>query len=129
MTSLVGIKVLVVEDEGAIAMMIEEMLEELGCEVVASVARLATALDVARSVEADLAMLDVNLAGQFVFPVAEVLRDRAIPFIFSTGYGASRIPAEFSECPILHKPFSESELRQKITLVASEAKRPKRSLP
>lgn len=128
MTSFVGIKVLVVEDEGAVAMMIEEMLEELGCEVVASVARLATALDVARSMEVDLAMLDVNLAGQLVFPVAEVLRARNIPFIFSTGYGASRIPDEFSGCGILHKPFSESELRQKITLTLPEAKRQQRSL-
>lgn len=117
MTCLNGIRVLVVEDEGAVAMLIEEMLEALGCVVVASVARLAKASDVARSIEVDLAMLDVNLAGQLVFPVAEILRDRNIPFFFSTGYGASGLPGEFAQRPVLHKPFSQSDLESKIAVV------------
>lgn len=116
MTPFVGIRVLVVEDEGAVAMLIEEMLEESGCEVVASVARLGTACAVASTAEIDLAMLDVNLAGELVFPVAEILRDRNIPFVFSTGYGASGIPSEFSQCHVLHKPFSDSDLQEKIAL-------------
>lgn len=114
MTPFAGIRVLVVEDEGAIAMMIEEMLEEVGCEVVASVARLAAALEIASVVEVDLAILDVNLAGERIFPVAEILRQRGIPFLFSTGYGASGLPGEFAQCPVLHKPFSQSDLQQKV---------------
>ncbi|MBT2338428.1 MULTISPECIES: response regulator [Pseudomonas] len=117
MTPFPGTRVLVVEDEGAIAMLIEEMLEDLECTVVASVARLAAALEHARSVEVDLAILDVNLAGERVFPVAEILRERNIPFLFSTGYGASGIPDEFAGIPVLHKPFSEGELQQKVGLV------------
>lgn len=116
MTPFAGVRVLVVEDEGAIAMMIEEMLEELGCEVVASVARLVTALEIASSAEVDLAILDVNLAGELIFPVADILRDRGIPFLFSTGYGASGLPSEFAQHPVLHKPFSQSDLQHKVAL-------------
>lgn len=114
MPSLNGIRVLVVEDEGTVAMMIEEMLTDLGCVVVASVARLAKAADIASSIEADLALLDVNIAGQLVFPVAEILRDRKIPFLFSTGYGASGLQAEFAHHPVLHKPFSLKDLEMEI---------------
>ncbi|WP_434647615.1 response regulator [Pseudomonas sp. D1-2] len=120
MTIFAGIKVLLVEDEGAVAMLIEEMLEEQGCEVVASIPRLAMAREAAGTVEVDLAILDVNLAGERVFPVAEILRDRKIPFLFSTGYGASGLPAEFAQCPVLHKPFSENELQRKIALTLQE---------
>ncbi|WP_411380295.1 response regulator [Pseudomonas sp. MPB26] len=116
MTSFTGIRVLLVEDEGAIAMLIEEMLEDMGCTVVASVAQLAKALQVADAVDVDVAILDVNLAGERVFPAARVLRARNIPFLFSTGYGASGLPAEFVDCPVLHKPFAEADLRLKIAL-------------
>lgn len=116
MISLNGIRVLVVEDEGTVAMLIEEMLEDLGCVVVESVARLAKARDVARTIEVDLAMLDVNLAGQLVFPVAEILRGRNIPILFSTGYGASGLQGEFALLPVLHKPFSQSALEAQIAV-------------
>lgn len=116
MTSFTGLRVLLVEDEGAIAMLIEEMLEDLGCTVVASVAQLAKALQVANVVDVDLAILDVNLAGERVFPAARILRARNIPFLFSTGYGVSGLPAEFADCPVLHKPFAETDLQLKIAL-------------
>jgi CheY-like chemotaxis protein len=116
-TRFSGIKVLVVEDEGVIAMMIEDMLEELGCEVVASVAGFAQAREIAARAEIDLAMLDVNVAGQLVFPVAEILRDRRIPMLFSTGYGASGLPTEFQNYLLLTKPFSRTELQQKMALM------------
>lgn len=119
MTPFAGIRVLVVEDESAIAMMIEDMLQELGCEVVASVARLTTAREIASVVEVDLAILDVNLAGERIFPVAEILRDRGIPFLFSTGYGASGLPSEFAQCPVLHKPFSQSDFQKIVALTLS----------
>jgi DNA-binding response OmpR family regulator len=116
MTMLTGLRVLVIEDEGLVALMIEDMLVELGCEVVGSIAELSRACEAASAADIDLAMLDVNLAGKPVFPVAEILRDRAIPFLFSTGYGASGLPSEFADHEVLHKPYSNSELRQKIEL-------------
>lgn len=116
MICLDGIRVLVVEDEGTVAMLIEEMLEDLGCVVVESVAQLAKASDVARTIDVDLAMLDVNLAGQLVFPVAEILRHRNIPILFSTGYGVSGLQGEFALLPVLHKPFSQSDLEAKIAV-------------
>lgn len=97
-------------------MLIEEMLEDLGCFVVQSVARLAKARDVARTIDVDLAMLDVNLAGELVFPVAEILRDRQIPILFSTGYGVSGLQGEFASLPVLHKPFSQSALQAKLAV-------------
>ncbi|WP_434559759.1 response regulator [Pseudomonas sp. R1-6] len=116
MNALNGIRVLVVEDEGAVAMLIEDMLEDFGCVVVASVAQLGKACDVARSIEVDLAMLDVNLAGQLVFPVAEILRDREIPFLFSSGYGRAALQGEFALRPVLQKPFSQEELKERIAV-------------
>jgi CheY-like chemotaxis protein len=114
MTGLAGLRVLVVEDEGSVAMMIEDMLEELGYEIAASLARLADACRVAAKAEIDLAVLDVNLGGQQIFPVAKILHDRQIPFVFSTGYGASGIPHEYSGHPVLGKPFSKRDLQQTI---------------
>jgi CheY-like chemotaxis protein len=117
MTECSGVKVLVVEDEGLVAMMIERMLEDLGCEVVASVAHISKAMVVAGEADIDLALLDVNVAGAPVFPIADILRARGIPFIFSTGYGASGLPREFSGHQVMSKPFCEDELRQKMALM------------
>ena len=95
-----------IEDEGSIALLIEDLLAELGCVVVASVARLAKAREWAASEAFDFAVLDVNLAGEPVFPAACILSSRGIPFLFSTGYGDSRIPEEFSHYPVVTKPFT-----------------------
>jgi CheY-like chemotaxis protein len=114
MAELVGLRVLVVEDEAPVALMIEDMLEEAGCTIAGSVARLADALKIAATVEIDLALLDVNLAGQSVFPVADILRGRRIPLVFSTGYGARGLPSQYAGFPVLGKPFSANQLRQTI---------------
>ena len=127
MTDLSAIRVLVVEDEAAVAMMIEDMLEELGCIVVASVGQVARACEAAATAKIDLALLDVNLNGQLVFPVAGILRDRQIPFVFSTGYGARGVPAEFSDYGVLGKPFSQVELRQSIVSAMESAVRSRNS--
>lgn len=121
MTPFAGVRVLLVEDEGTIALLIEEMLEVFGCAVVASVARFAQALDAAATVQVDLAILDVNLAGERVFPVADILRSRDIPLLFSTGYGPSGVPAEYAGYPVLRKPFSESQLQHCIALALKGA--------
>jgi CheY-like chemotaxis protein len=116
MAELAGLRVLVVEDEGMVALLIEGMLEELGCEVVASAASLAKAEAAAKHEEIDFALLDVNLDGQQVFPVAEILRTRGVPFVFSTGYGRSALLEGFKEYHVLNKPFAIEELRQKLYL-------------
>jgi CheY-like chemotaxis protein len=114
MTELSGLKALVVEDEGGVALLIESMLTELGCEIAASVAHLADACRIAATAPIDLAVLDVNLAGRPVYPVAQILRDRQIPFVFSTGYGASGLPDEFKSHPVLGKPFTLVELQRQL---------------
>jgi CheY-like chemotaxis protein len=114
MNALRGLKVLVVEDEGSVALLIEDMLQELGCEVVASVARLNPACEIAAFADLDLALLDVNLAGTLVFPVARILQERRVSFVFSTGYGASGLPDEFRNHVTVSKPFSIEDLARAI---------------
>jgi CheY-like chemotaxis protein len=116
MTELVGLRVLVVEDEGMVALLIEGMLEQLGCEVVASAASLEQAQAAATQEEIDLALLDVNVNGRLVFPVAEILSNRQVPFVFSTGYGLSGLPEAYREHQVLNKPFGIEDLAQKVRL-------------
>ena len=121
MAELAGLRALVVEDEGGVALLIEAMLEELGCEVALSVATLPKALTAASSESFDFAVLDVNLDGQLVFPVAEVLRNRQLPFVFSTGYGRVGVPETFKDCEVLSKPFAIRDLERKLRLALQKA--------
>lgn len=114
---------MLVEDEGGVALLLEDMLEELGCEVVASVARISRAMDAARSQSFDFAILDVNLAGETSFDLARLLLDRGTPFVFSTGYGASGLPADLASCPVLSKPFTLDSLHRKIREAMANAGR------
>jgi len=107
---LANLRVLVVEDESIVAMMIEEFLIELGCIVVGSAARLGQALELARSVEVDLAVLDLNLAGEMSYPVAELLRARGVPVIFATGYGSDGLSERFNDARVLPKPYNMLQL-------------------
>jgi CheY-like chemotaxis protein len=116
MVELAGLRALVVEDEGSVALLIESMLEELGCEVAASVSTLAKGLSAAAAEEFDFAVLDVNLDGQPVFPVAEALQRRGLPFVFSTGYGRIGVPETFKECEVLSKPFTIQDFERKLLL-------------
>ena len=113
---LVGTRVLVVEDEALISMMLEDYLLEIGCRVVGTAGRLEEALEMARRVSMDVAVLDVNLAGKVSYPVAEVLRGRNIPFLFATGYGTAGLPVGLRGTPILSKPFLLDQLEKALSV-------------
>jgi CheY-like chemotaxis protein len=100
-----GTRVLVVEDEAMIRMLLEDMLGELGCILAREAARMDEALEAARTAEFDVALLDLNLNGQNTGPVAEVLAARGVPFVFATGYGEQGLPEAFRDRPALKKPF------------------------
>lgn len=104
------LRILIVEDEMLVAMNIEDMLLDLGHEVAGLASRLEPALSLAREGEFDLAMLDVNLAGETSFPVAHILAGRGIPFLFATGYGVKGVAEEYRGRPVLQKPFHARDL-------------------
>jgi CheY-like chemotaxis protein len=108
---LYGLRVLVVEDESLVAMLIEEYLAELGCAVAYSARRVGKAVEALGRCEFDAAVLDVNVAGESVLPVAALLDERKIPFIFASGYGAKGVDSRWADRPVLQKPFSPDELR------------------
>ena len=114
MSEVVGRRVLLVEDEGGVALLLEDMLEELGWEIAASVARVPRAMDAVRAQSFDLAILDVNVAGETSFDLARILLGRGTPLVFSTGYGASGLPADLASCPVLSKPFTRDKLQRAI---------------
>jgi CheY-like chemotaxis protein len=105
-------RVLIVEDEVMIRILLEGMLRTLGYTVAAQAGRVEEALEVANNVDVDLALLDVNLNGQSVLPVADVLSARGTPFVFVTGYGAGGIPEAYRDRPTLKKPFQMNGLRR-----------------
>jgi len=109
-----GTRVLIVEDDAIIAMMVEDMLIDVGCEIVATAARLDVAIEKARTLSFDIAVLDVNLDGQETFPVAEVLADRGLPFVFATGYGAHITAGRFTDAPTLQKPYESLALENAL---------------
>jgi|SRR6185312_2053826 len=115
-----GLRVLVVEDEMLVALLLQEMLAVFGCAVVGPVGRLQKAIDMAKREALDLAILDVNINGREVYPVAEVLAARGIPFVFATGYGKGGLRPTYRDCPTLQKPFREYELRMAVESVTSE---------
>ena len=106
---------LVVEDEVLVAMLIEDMLTELGFEVLGPAMRLDAALKMAREEAFDLAVLDVNLANEQSFPVAHLLQERGIPFFFATGYGLRGPDERFKEVMTLQKPFEPHQLADAIS--------------
>jgi CheY-like chemotaxis protein len=110
--------VLVVEDEMMIRMLLEDMLGDLGYAVAGAAGGLDEALSLARDIELDVAILDVNLNGNPVYPVAEVLAGRGVPFIFSTGYGEQGLPDGYRDCPLLQKPFQIENLQRALEVVA-----------
>lgn len=114
---LAGRRLLIVEDEAMVAMLLEDMLCGLGCvvvEVAGSVARGLASVDASRL---DAAVLDVNLGGEKVYPVAEKLAAAGVPFIFATGYGLAGIAPAFAGVPALAKPYSAQALKTALLSV------------
>ncbi|WP_370868373.1 response regulator [Phenylobacterium sp.] len=107
---LAGLRVLVVEDEMMVSMLIEDMLSDLGCKVIGPASRLEEAIELVGSSELDCAVLDVNLGGQPIFPLADILREKGAPFAFATGYGDAGLRDVDKGTPVLQKPFRESDL-------------------
>ena len=114
MAEFAELRVLLVEDEGGVALLLEAMLEELGCEIANSVARVARAFEAVEAGAFDLAVLDVNVGGETSFDLARLLIERRTPIVFSTGYGASGLPEDLRSLPVLSKPFSLEGLRSAI---------------
>lgn len=115
MDGLTGKRILVVEDESLVAMLIETILEDLGCVPVGPAATVDEGLALAARDDAiDAALLDVNVSGQHVFPVAEALAARGVPFVFSTGYGEAGLPEDWRGRPTLQKPFTEEAVQAVI---------------
>jgi CheY-like chemotaxis protein len=111
---LAGLRVLVIEDETLVAMLLEDMLGDIGCQVVGPVPRISKALEIATdpTVALDVAILDVNVAGEEVFPVAEALAGRGVPFAFATGYGDSGVRDPWRNRPVLQKPFRQEQITE-----------------
>ncbi len=107
-------RVLVVEDEALVGMLLEDMLQDIGCESVELVPRFADGLQAAENGQFDLALLDVNLDGVDSFPIAERLMARNIPLIFATGYGAVGMDPRYAHIPTLQKPFFFSDLERVV---------------
>jgi CheY-like chemotaxis protein len=107
---LEGLRVLVVEDEMMVSMLIEDMLTDLGCTIIGPASRLDEALALARETPLDCAVLDVNLGGQPIFPLADLLREKGAPFAFATGYGDAGLREVDKGAPVLQKPFREADL-------------------
>jgi CheY-like chemotaxis protein len=108
------LRVLVVEDEAVVAMLLEDMLMDLGHDVAAAAGRFEQAMEAASGEAIDLAILDLNLNGTLTYPIAEVLRGRGVPVVFATGYGAEGLREDWRSSPVIQKPFQLRDLQKAI---------------
>jgi CheY-like chemotaxis protein len=107
-------RLLVVEDESLISILIEETLLQLGHEIVGPAVRLGQAVGLARSAPVDAAILDINVHGEAIYPAAAILADRGIPMLLVTGYNIAEIDEPFRSRPVLRKPFTSDGLAQAL---------------
>ena len=119
--ALQGRRVLVIEDESLVAMLLETILDDMGCSVVGPESNIDDGLRSALGEALDAALLDVNVAGREVFPVAEALRARGVPFVFSTGYGEAGLPEHWRGHPTIQKPFTEGAIRDALMKVMNNS--------
>ena len=116
-----GKRVLVVEDEMMIRMLLEGMLEDLGHTIAGQAGTIEEALTLAKQAEFDVALLDVNLNGKPITPVVEILIERGVPFVFASGYGQRGVPEAYRASPALQKPFQVEALAKAIDAAASKS--------
>jgi CheY-like chemotaxis protein len=120
-TIAAGRRVLIVEDELMIRMLLEGMLTDLGHTVAAEAGTIEEALKLAKDAEFDVAVLDVNLNSRPITPVAELLVERGVPFVFASGYGQRGVPEAYRNSPTLQKPFQVEALAQAIDAALANA--------
>ena len=117
-SKLHALNVLVVEDESLVLFNLEDILTERGCIIVGPAMRLEQATQLAESAaDIDVAILDVNLGGQPVFPIAAALKARNVPIVFATGYGREGLPEEWRDLPVLVKPYTADDVEQALTAI------------
>ena len=109
------LRMLVVEDEGLVAMLIEDMLDEFGCKLVGPATNVPRALELIAKESIDVAVLDLNLDGKDTYAIADALQRKNVPFIFATGYGSAGLRQEYGNRPVLQKPFPASDLETALT--------------
>jgi CheY-like chemotaxis protein len=112
-------RVLVVEDEMLLGILLEGMLTELGHEVATIAARVSNALAAVESETFDLAILDLRLQGESVVPVADALTAKGLPFMFATGYDRNGLPEAYRSKLVLQKPFSQNDLQRALDSLAA----------
>jgi DNA-binding response OmpR family regulator len=113
-------RILLVEDEMLLALVLEDMVVEAGYTA-SRAARLSRAMELVRNEQFAAAVLDVNVAGEPVFPLAALLRERGIPFCFATGYGLAGLEPEFRDCPVLQKPYGAAEFNRALQSLLHQA--------
>ncbi len=117
-----GLQVFVVEDELLVSMQLEDMLAEFGCVITGVASSVEQAMSMAKTTEViDAAVLDVNIGGQMIFPVADLLLKRDVPCIFSTGYATSELTERYPVCHTLSKPYAPEALAKVLANLASGA--------
>jgi two-component sensor histidine kinase/CheY-like chemotaxis protein len=112
--TVTGNKIMVVEDEALVAMSLRDSLDELGFSVIGPFSRISEAMIALRNNHVDAAVLDVNLGGELIYPLADVLTADHVPFVFITGYGADEIERRYASIPILQKPIEADALKSML---------------
>jgi CheY-like chemotaxis protein len=118
-----GLNVLVVEDNGLLCCVLEETLRDAGCEVVGPYARLPEAMQAATSIPIDIALLDINIRGQLVSPLAERLQARGVPFVLTSAYQPSDLPRTLQSAVQLRKPYTDNDLLERLASVVITPRR------
>ena len=116
---LIGLKLLVIEDNYLIASLLKQILISAGCIVSEPIPELVQAEDAARHGDYDAVVLDINLHGVHVYPVSDILSDRSIPHLFLSGYSHQNIPIKYSGRPKLGKPFRREQLLDAVSRLVS----------
>jgi CheY-like chemotaxis protein len=114
-------RILVVEDEALISLMVEDMLLDFGIEIVGPAATLENALELAHDADIDAAVLDINVSGVLTYSVADVVLARGLPVIFSTGYEPAALPKRFRSAQVLHKPFDAKSLHDTLGVALAQS--------